>query len=140
MAALWKPIFLGWMMKKLWLAAALAIGVSLGGWSLPKAEAGHGHCGNNGYGSHYHHRYGGGGYYGPYRSYSSGYVAPRVYRGIYSGGYAPYIGGGPSFYGSGYRGFGYSNFGYGGLGYGGIGYGGMGYGPGFSVSGFRAGF
>jgi len=112
-------------MRSLWLAATLALGVALGGWSLPQAQAEHGrgsghnhghsqhgHHGNHGHhGGHGHHghdcHYGHGHHgHGHYGHYGSGY------GNVYYGGYAPYYGGLPGgigIYSSGYRGLGYSN-------------------------------
>ena len=100
-------------MRSLWLAATLAVGVALGSWSLPQAQAEHGSSGHNhghsqhGHSSHHHHghhhhHYGHG-------HYGSGYGS---YGNVYYGGYAPYYGGlrnGVRIYSSGYRGLGYSN-------------------------------
>ena len=123
-------------MRSLWLAAALAAGVALGGWNLPQVRAGDGHGHNNhghsqhgnhyghGHQSHYHagHNHGNYGYgnygRGNYGQYRSGY---GTYGNVYYGGYAPYGGyspygglrNGTSIYSSGYRGLGYSNFGVG---------------------------
>jgi hypothetical protein len=128
------------MMKNLWLAAALAVSITLGGLSMTQAQAGHGHHGGCGYGG-YNAGYGGytagyGGYVPAYGGYRSGYgvygpsrvVVGRVYTGgpYYGGGFSPYYGSryspyygglgtglGVGVYGSGYRGLGYSNFGVG---------------------------
>ena len=154
-------------MRNLWLAATLAIGVAVGGWSLPKAEADHPHCDHgHGYSAGYHghshagyghrggyHSHGYGADYGPYGTgYGSSYgvyrVAPRVsIANVYQGGYAPYyqrdyFRGGYAPYYSGYSPYGLGS----GLGVGvySSGYRGLGYsnfgGPSVSIGGLRLGF
>ena len=128
-------------MKNLVLGAVLAMGVALGSWSLPRAQADHPHCHGGGYGAGFGAGYGGysagyGGYgvghlghghshysgsrvvYG-YSGLVPGYLAapPVVYRGGYAP-YSPYGGAVNGIYGNGmYRsslgGLGYSNFGVG---------------------------
>ena len=157
-------------MRNLWLAATLAIGVAVGGWSLPKAQAGHPHCdhghgysaGYHGHGHHGHSHHGGyhshgyGADYGPYGTgYGSSYgvyrVAPRIsvanvygggYPSYYRSGYSPYYGGYSPYY-SGYAPYGLGS----GLGvnvyssgYRGLGYSNFGTGTGVSIGGLRFGF